>query len=166
MTETAPGSENPPVIPEKLFVCTGVRLKANSKTDLLIGFDELGDGDERGKERLFTFARSMAYYHAGAVYSIECPTETTIYPKSGRFVRRYEDGALTASWEALSEAAQASADAEKLRKRETARLRALLVALRPLRSEYARALPRQRTALEVLVLEALRRRPERDESDE
>lgn len=132
------------------FVCIGRRqLKGGG---LGLGIREIV-GEGLGDERFYKTAKAL---RTGAVYDINA-NATSAALTSASYVGLYPDDGLRASWQGQSDAAETMAAIEKREKKEATRSEALMTVLRDLRREYQATNYRGRLAIEVTLLEALRR---------
>jgi hypothetical protein len=138
------------------FVCEGRRYDCGQK-ELYIVLREV----ESGKTRHFWVPKKRGHalhlVQPGALYSFEAVDGSSIYPGTVKYEGKWANDADSAAWQAATRAAEIDAAAEKLHKKEAAGHLELMKLLRPLRKEWTKAVGYRRAALELAVLDVLRR---------
>ena len=92
----------------------------------------------------------------GGVYEVEQAGENSFKLAARRYVGTFPDSVQVAQWQLDNKAERVRADAAKMEKNDKALPEALAV-MRPLRDLYKKSLPDRKRALEVLILDYLRR---------
>jgi hypothetical protein len=142
------------VFTKRTFVCKGERRGATSGKMLVVFAELLPDGG-LGESRLYQPKGILA--HSGGVYEIEA-SDNSIHIRTVRFLRTYEDESARKEWQALTQLDRAEIKSERLEKKDGLRDE-LAEALLPWRKIYQNTIGRDRTtALELMVLRALRKR--------
>ena len=138
---------------EREFVCAGkVRLAGGALGVTLIELDAAG---QLGQERHFQNKNSMRTMRPGVVYAIRTETQPDglrIFASECRFVRLWPDAQQRAVWQAESEAEEVAHRAKKMR------LDDMTALLAPIRKQYQRTDSIGRLALQVVLLDALRKK--------
>ena len=93
----------------------------------------------------------------GSVYEVEQVSETSWQIRSRVFVGRYPDNELVAQWQLAAKAAQVVEDSARAERAAAKELPAAFAHMEPLRKIYRSQLPNGKRAIEVLLLEYLRR---------
>lgn len=136
------------------FVFVGYRQ--DTKGGLIVGVAEVGPS--LGDFRYYKPTKRLLL-RTGAMYDIEASPGQISFG-TAKYAGLYYDEAQRASWQAESEAAELEEALAKREKREAASKEAILKMLLPMRKAYQATNYRSRLAMEVQLLEALRRRPE------
>jgi hypothetical protein len=152
---TAPAEEFAPV----LYVCKGRRITAdNSLCAVLAPIQAAPTVDEDPTaDSLYGLTSGTKWLRAGATYLI--PTSgTTIKASAAKYQGQWRNTEQTATWQALTDAAETESETTKAHKRDAHGNQELLKQLRPLRSAYSKLIGTgKRLAFELAVLNALRR---------
>jgi hypothetical protein len=109
-----------------------------------------------GPELIFN-RKSLAGSSIGSVYEVEKASETSWRLTERKYVGKYHDTAAVAEWQLKARAAQLTEDALKAERSAAKDLPAAFEYMEPLRRIYAKQLPNGKRAIEVLLLEYLRR---------
>lgn len=108
-----------------------------------------------GREVVFE-RKAMKYAQIGGVYAVEQTDENAYRLAAKRYIGTYTDVDLVTRWQLDNKAEQVRIDADRMEK-SAKELPEALQMLKPLRSIYRTALPDRKRAIEVILLDYLRR---------
>ena len=139
------------------YVCVGRRLADASdlsNSELFVQFYELHEGAWTDKRHFYSL-KPFRHCFPGNVYKVEANDEQ-VRPSTIRYARHWEDSSEVAEWQAATTLAEAISEERKENKRSGSNDE-LLRALEPYRKMYQNLIASsRRTALELIVLKALR----------
>lgn len=117
---------------------------------------EIREDGSLGDELIF-IRKALNGASIGHVYEVERASVSSWKMASRRYVGRYDDAAAVAEWQLTAKVKQAIEDSLKAERAAARELPAAFEYMEPLRKIYRKQLPNGRRALEVLLLEYLRR---------
>lgn len=113
-------------------------------------------GTVRSGDLVFS-RKSMKGAPIGGMYEIEQATETSYRLADRKYIGRYSDKDAVGRWQLEARAVQLTEDSLRAERSAASELPEAFARMEPLRGIYRRALPNQKRAIEVLLLEYLRR---------
>lgn len=150
-----------PAQPEKWlqqWVYIGLEAHSDKKVGQLYTFLPIDEAGQLGAKRWYSVKntkKSFGHLHVGAIYSVEANNDQ-VWSATKKYVGLWHDEGQRAAWQAREKAREARESAERREARETDE-NALDKLLLPLRREYQKTNWRGQLALELVVLNSLRK---------
>lgn len=116
----------------------------------------LMEDETLGQELIFN-RKAMQHAVIGGVYEVEKETDTAWRLSEKKYVGMYGDAKAVTEWQLEERVHQVREDALKAERAATSKLPSAFAYMEPLRTIYRKQLPNGRRAIEVLLLEYLRR---------
>lgn len=138
---------------KRTYVYTGYVPLEGGKTG--VALELLNGSFALTGEQIYFDKKAMSGSMVGSMYEVVQSSENSWQLRNRLYVGQYPGTEQVMEWQLKAKAEDALRDARRLEKNES--VAAALAALAPLRKIYARQLPSNKRAIELLLIEYLRR---------